>query len=96
MSHLTDILHANRIHLYAERVSCGLDGTELTDSSGYCWIAKYGYSQHTWRDLLKKFQPFPAKAVFKVHKASSVAARPRQVTDDAGTDWIGDTYEYDW
>jgi hypothetical protein len=30
-----------------------------------------------------------------LHKAGSVAARPRQTVDDAGADWVGDDHEHD-
>ena len=33
---------------------------------------------------------FPAQAVFELHEAGGVAARPRQAVDEAGADRIGD------
>ena len=42
------------------------------------WIPKDCRSRHARRDLLEQLQPFPAHAVFKLHKTGGVAARPRQ------------------
>ena len=47
------------------------------------------------RDLLKQLQPFPAQAVFEIHEAGGVAARPRQTVDEAGADRIDDGREHD-
>src|SRR5262249_19498596 len=42
----------------------------------------------------EQFQPFPAQAVFEIHKAGNVAARPGQVIDEAGADRIGYAIEH--
>ena len=57
----------------------------------YGGIPKDRRSRHARRDLFEQFQPFPAQAVFELHKAGGVAARPRQAIDEAGADRIGDT-----
>ena len=44
---------------------------------------------HAWRDLLQKFRPFCAQAVFEHHEAGRVAAWPRQTIDEAGADRVG-------
>ncbi|MGB3658984.1 MAG: hypothetical protein WBA14_13765, partial [Pseudolabrys sp.] len=53
-------------------------------------------SRHARRDLLEQFQPFAGNAVFEIHKAGGVAARPRQVIDEASTDRTGGDREHDW
>ena len=56
----------------------------------YGGIPKDRHSRHARRDLLEQLQPFRAHAVFEVHEAGGVAARPRQAFDEAGADRIGD------
>ena len=63
--------------------------------AGYGGIPKDRRSRHARRDLLEQLQPFPAQAVFELHKAGGVAARPRQAIDEAGADRIGDDREHD-
>ena len=38
---------------------------------------------------------FPAQVVFELKKAGHIAARPRQIIDEAGADRIGDLHEHD-
>ena len=68
---------------------------ELADPGRYGGIPKDRRSRHARRDLLEQFQPFPAQAVFELHEAGGVAARPRQAIDEAGADRIGDDREHD-
>src|SRR5262249_1062848 len=79
----------------SERRRRGPDGAELSDPGGITGIAKDTRSHQPGHDLLKEFQPFPAKTVFELHKAGGVAARPGQAVDKPCADRISDTHEHD-
>ena len=89
------VAHVDRAHLHPERRRHGLDDGELADPGGYGGIPKDRRARHARRDLLEQLQPFPAQAVFELHEAGGVAARPRQALDEAGADRIGDIREHD-
>ena len=63
---------------------------ELADAGGYAESRRTAARVTPRRDLFEQLQPFPAQAVFELHKAGGVAARPRQAVDEAGADRIGD------
>jgi hypothetical protein len=52
-------------------------------------------SRHSWSDLLKELRPFPGHTIFELHKAGGITARPRQASNQAGANWIGDNYKHD-
>ena len=92
---LAGVAHIDRAHLHAERRRHGLDDGELADPGGCGRVPKDRRARHARRDLLEQLQPFSRQAVFELHEAGGVAARPRQAIDEAGADRIGDDREHD-
>src|SRR5436305_309118 len=74
----------------------GLDYGELADPGSDSRIPQDRRSRDTRSDLLEQLQPLSAQAVLELHKAGSVAARPRQAIDEACANRIGDVHEHDW
>src|SRR6516225_10431035 len=57
-------------------------------------IAKDSRAPHAWRDLFEQLEPFPAQAVFELHEAGRVAARPREAIDESAADRVGHIHEH--
>src|SRR5262249_29284905 len=72
----------------------GLDGTELPRPGDDGRIPKDRYSRHVWRNLLEKFEPFNAHAVFEQNETGRIAARPRQTIHEASADRIDSYHEH--
>ena len=92
---LAGIADVDRAQFHPERRRRRLDRGELAGSGGYAGIPKDRRSRHARRDLLDKFQPFSAGAVFEQRKPGGIAARLRQAFDNAGADRIGNLHEND-
>jgi hypothetical protein len=58
-----------------------LDHGELADPVPARWITEHPDPRHVRRNLLEQFQPFSGEAVFKLSKASDVAAGPSHAAD---------------
>jgi hypothetical protein len=50
-------------------------------AAGLAESRRTGRARQPGRDLLEQLQPFSAQAVFEIHEAGNVAARPRQAID---------------
>src|SRR5437879_13132204 len=65
---LLGIVSVDRPQLHAERLRRSPSSAELSDAGWIGGIAEDGGSRNPRRDLLQKFQPFPAQA--KIGRAS--------------------------
>src|SRR5262252_1214022 len=92
---LASLAHIDRDDLHPQSRRCGLHGGELTDPSSYSGVPKNCGSCNAGCDLLEQFQKFSAYVVFEQHKTGGIAARPRQIVNKTGADWIGDDRKYD-
>src|SRR6516165_592945 len=72
---LAGVAHIDRHDLYPQRRRGGLDGSELSDPGCNSGVSKNCSSRNAGGDLLEQFKKFSADAVFKQHKAGSIAAR---------------------
>ena len=71
-----------------------MNNGELTNPGRQSWIPKDCRPRDARRDLFKQFRPLSAQAVFEHHKASYVAAGPRQTPDKAGSNRIDHDCKY--
>src|SRR5262245_6461132 len=88
------IAHINWAWLRSERWRHRLDRPERPASRDEAGISKDRHARHVRRDLLEQLQPLYAHTVFGWSKTGNIAARPRQVADEARSDRIGDDHEY--
>ena len=93
---LAGVADVYRSGLHPKRGRQRLHCAQQTNSDWQSRIAKNCCSRHTWCNLLKQFQPFPAYAIFDESKSAGVAARSSQARDVAGAHRVGYAYEYNW
>src|SRR5262249_52051842 len=72
-----------------------LDGAELSAAGCNRRIAKDCYPFNARRNLAKKFEPFPAHAVFERSKSGGVGPWTRKALDESAADWVGVDGEHD-
>jgi len=94
--HCFHIANINRTNIDAERRRESLDNSKLANAGGSIVIAKDRHAPYARRYVFQKLQPFPAQAVFKLHKAGHIAAGPSQAADETCANWVRDIDEYDW
>jgi hypothetical protein len=83
-----NVLHSERREFYPKRLRHRLDCGELADTRRRRGIAKDRHTRDARRNLLEQLHPFPGRGVFEIREARCIAARPRQASDEAGSNRI--------
>jgi len=87
------ITYAGHGHVHAKGRAGSLDDARDAHLIGLSRIQNDRDASDVRGNFLEHLKPFPADRIFAGGKPGDVAARPRQVGNDAGHDRIGDRHE---
>src|SRR5262245_48446146 len=92
---ITGIVHAGGTHRDLQSRPGGLRRAHGFDVRVHFRMEEDQRTAEPGNDLLKRFQPFAAHLRLVVHKPGDIAARAREVRDEAASDWVPDLHEHD-